>query len=104
MKLEDTNMDAALGEVDEAIARGDFTLSEFIAQFPRFGLESEQRRIDTPRAVDAVKAFENRKRPRTAKWASRHVIGGDKSKFYLVTCGRAAWHVDPKTFAVKKVH
>jgi hypothetical protein len=108
MKLEEITIDTPLDAVFDSIERGEFTDAEFIELYRgRLTRESETRRVGATKAVDAVKTFEARKRPRTGKWHSEFIKLGDNHEgpgVYLVKCGRSAWHVDPKTFAVRKAH
>lgn len=107
MKLDEITIDTPLGLVFDAIERGDFSRSEFYALFHgRLDQEHEERKGGANKAIEAVKAFENRKSPRVGYWYSKFVRLGDLCDgpgVYLVKCGQSAWHVDPKTFQVRVV-
>jgi hypothetical protein len=99
----DITLDTTVGELQEAIDGGYVTLDDWKAQLPRIQAEKEAREAGRLAAIEIAKRSEARKRPRTAKWTSRFIIGGDGWRGYLVTCGLVAWHVDEGTFAVRKI-
>ena len=107
MKLEEITPDTPLGDIDDAIDRGDFTLEEFGEEFRRrIGPEGRARRVDAPKAIAAVQASETGARPRAGKWTARYIRLGERHDgpaVFLVKCGRAAWHVEPGTFVVRKL-
>ncbi len=104
MRPEDVTIDTPLGEVDAAIDRGDFTLEDFGALLRgRLRRESAERSTGGVFAIEKVKESENRKRARRAKFRSKFIVGGDGWRGYLVTCGRACWHVDEKVSTVKRI-
>ncbi len=104
MKAEDITPDTSVGDVCDAIDRGDFTWVDLYAQGPRLQRELAARVGDAQRAWNTVRCTDRLGFKRKGTWAARYVVGGDGSKFFLVTCGRASWHVDPITFTVKKLH
>ena len=103
MKPEDIDLETTVGELNDAFERGDFTIADWARQRPRLDALRAERAAGILKAIEAVKPHV---RPRSASrtWKCKFVIGWDKSRFYLVECGRRSWHVDPETFAVKRVH
>lgn len=91
MKATDITMDTPVGEVTDAVRRGDFTLDDVRAEVPRIDAEIDERRAGEARALAVVGAVEGH---RKSVWSSRYVVGGDGSRYYLVKCGRASWRVD----------
>jgi hypothetical protein len=106
MRPEDITIDSTADEVCRAIERGEFTWDDYKAQVPRLEAQSKARKDGALKAIDLVQVQDVACRSRRVSkaWRSKYIVGGDKSRFYLVTCGRGAWHVDPETWAIKRIH